>query len=107
MLKKLLSVTVVLAMCLALSSVMPLADAAEIESFEGEGAEDSPYLICNAEDLKKLAETVNGGSNTGELEGSSLVGGIVGINEAYDSGIIIMKSCYNTGKVKGSDQFVS
>ena len=63
MLKKILSVTVALAMCLVLSTVMPLANAAEITGFDGEGTEESPYLIKSAADMQRLAETVNGGND--------------------------------------------
>ena len=63
MLKKILSVTVALAMCLVLSTVMPLADETEALDFKGEGSEEKPYLIETAEDLKKLAEIVNDEEN--------------------------------------------
>lgn len=65
MLKKLLSVTVVLAMCLVLISGLPLASVAKaaITGFEGKGTERNPYLITSAEDLKRLADTVNDGED--------------------------------------------
>ena len=58
--KKLLSITVVLAMCLAMVSAMPLADAL---GAGGNGSEQSPYLISNAQDLADLANAVNGGES--------------------------------------------
>ena len=66
MLKKLLSLTVTLAICLAFISAMPLADAAAI-GFRGAGTEDSPYLISTPKELKMLADTVKGGNDCSGL----------------------------------------
>ena len=59
MLKKVLSVTVVLAICLTLGTVMPLVDAADVTGFEGLGTEGSPYLIKSSADMQRLAYIVN------------------------------------------------
>ena len=66
MLKKILSVAVVLAMCLTMGTVMPMIDAAgptaptePSEYFKGEGTEDEPYQIWSAEDLTNLAYVVD------------------------------------------------
>ena len=64
MLKKVMSVAVVLAMCLILISSMPLAGVVKaISGFSGAGTANNPYKITSADDLKRLADTVNGGEN--------------------------------------------
>ena len=68
MLKKFLSTIVALAMCLTLSTVMPIAQAvgeiSDAEGFSsGTGKEGDPYLIKTAADMRLLADTVNGGNS--------------------------------------------
>lgn len=68
MLKKFLSTIVALAMCLTLSTVMPIAqtvgEISDAEGFSsGTGKEGDPYLIKTAADMRLLADTVNGGNS--------------------------------------------
>ena len=72
MIRKILSVIVALAICLSMvqiglwaadDGVMTAALVAAEEFAGGLGTEDDPYLIETAEQMKKLAEDVNGGKS--------------------------------------------